>query len=117
MYVFAIYIAIYAYLILALGLTSRLTNTNIGVLSFIFGLIFFKRLINSIKQHFIQISHLFKLIKKDWLIFMIMLLIVIQALINLVGALGPELSFDSLWYHLTLPKLYLEQQRVYFLQG
>ncbi|MFH1601897.1 MAG: glycosyltransferase family 39 protein [Candidatus Shapirobacteria bacterium] len=34
-------------------------------------------------------------------------LIIIGALVNLIGALGPELSFDALFYHLTLPKLYL----------
>ena len=28
-------------------------------------------------------------------------------MVNLIGALGPELAFDALWYHLTLPKLYL----------
>ena len=34
-------------------------------------------------------------------------LLVAQALINLVGALGPELGFDALWYHLTEAKLFL----------
>ena len=33
-------------------------------------------------------------------------LLVIQALVNLVGALGPELGFDALWYHLTEAKLF-----------
>jgi len=34
-------------------------------------------------------------------------LLIISALVNLIGALGPEVGFDALWYHLTLPKLWL----------
>ncbi|MDP3988303.1 MAG: glycosyltransferase family 39 protein, partial [Candidatus Levybacteria bacterium] len=30
-----------------------------------------------------------------------------QMIVNLIGVLGPEISFDALWYHLTLPKMYL----------
>ena len=41
----------------------------------------------------------------------------IIALINLIGALGPELSFDALWYHLTLPKIYLENHSVFYIPG
>lgn len=35
-------------------------------------------------------------------------LLILQILINLVGALGPELGFDALWYHLTEAKLFLQ---------
>ena len=35
------------------------------------------------------------------------LLLAVQALINLVGALGPELGFDALWYHLPEARLFL----------
>jgi hypothetical protein len=31
----------------------------------------------------------------------------------LVGALGPEIGFDALWYHLALPRLYLDQGHVF----
>lgn len=44
-------------------------------------------------------------------------LITIQALINLVGALGPELAFDALWYHLTIPKIYLQQNSIFYIGG
>lgn len=36
-------------------------------------------------------------------------LLVVQASVNLVGALGPELSFDSLWYHLPLARMVAER--------
>jgi hypothetical protein len=37
--------------------------------------------------------------------FLLVFLLLAQALINLTGALGPELGFDALWYHLTSAKL------------
>ena len=40
------------------------------------------------------------------------LLLLVAIVINLIGALGPEINFDSLWYHLTLPKVYLMRERV-----
>ncbi len=45
--------------------------------------------------------------KKLWLA-----LLVIQALVNLIGALGPELGFDALWYHLTEGKLFLAHKSI-----
>ncbi|MBI4092054.1 MAG: hypothetical protein HY427_02515, partial [Candidatus Levybacteria bacterium] len=38
-------------------------------------------------------------------------------IINLVGALGPELAFDALWYHLTIPKLYIQEGEIFFIPG
>lgn len=35
--------------------------------------------------------------------------IAVQAFINLIGALGPELGFDALWYHLPLARLMIER--------
>ncbi|MDZ7587428.1 MAG: hypothetical protein U0946_06760, partial [Patescibacteria group bacterium] len=46
---------------------------------------------------------------KKWL----KILLIIQIFINLVGALGPELGFDALWYHLTEAKLFLQQRYLY----
>jgi len=50
------------------------------------------------------------------LIFSIILLI-LQSIINLIGTLGPELGFDALWYHLTLPKIYLLYHQVVHIPG
>ena len=33
----------------------------------------------------------------------------------LMGALGPEKNFDALWYHLTEPKLYLQNHQIRFI--
>src|SRR3989338_3904711 len=45
---------------------------------------------------------------KKWL----KILLIIQILVNLVGALGPELGFDALWYHLTEAKLFLQNHSI-----
>ncbi len=50
-----------------------------------------------------------KLLKLESLLLGLLLL---QTLINLVGALGPELGFDALWYHLTSAKLFLENKSI-----
>lgn len=50
--------------------------------------------------------------KKVWLA-----LLIIQALVNLIGALGPELGFDALWYHLTEGKLFLAHKSIVPIPG
>lgn len=44
-------------------------------------------------------------------------LIALQALVNLIGALGPELGFDALWYHLTNAKLFLQRRSIAPISG
>lgn len=48
---------------------------------------------------------------------MFIILLAAQALVNLIGALGPEVGFDALWYHLTIPKLYLLAGKIYHVPG
>lgn len=37
--------------------------------------------------------------------------------INLIGALAPEISFDALWYHLTIPKIFINNHSFFYIQG
>lgn len=48
---------------------------------------------------------------------LLIILFLLQAIINFIGALGPELGFDALWYHLTLPKIFLEQHSIFYIPG
>mgnify|MGYP000058931119 CR=1 FL=1 len=117
----AIIIGIFSYIVFALGLAlpqfmfkpSGINGLKIlgvlFVLSF-FILAFRKRIWISIKEFFLDIS-------RDRLSFFIFFLIFFHALINLIGALGPELGFDALWYHLTIPKIYLQNLQISFLPG
>lgn len=45
------------------------------------------------------------------------ILLVLLGLVNLVGVFGPELAFDALWYHLTLPKIFLDEHQISFIPG
>jgi hypothetical protein len=47
----------------------------------------------------------------------LLVLIAMQLCVNVIGALAPELAFDSLWYHLTFPKLYLETHNILYYPG
>ena len=42
---------------------------------------------------------------------------VLQIGANLVGALGPELGFDALWYHVPIPQTWLSQEKITLLGG
>lgn len=44
-------------------------------------------------------------------------LIILLALVNLIAVFGPELGFDALWYHLTLPKLLITNHRWFYPGG
>ena len=56
-------------------------------------------------------------IKRDRLVVFIITLLGIQVLINFLGAISPELSFDALWYHLTPAKLYVQNQQIFHIPG
>ncbi len=134
MFTLAILIGIYSYGIFLLGIIGLLTRplifyytlaTAIAILSYLF-VILAKvadaprgkgiQLHQSIKAKIITAKkHIPKIKSKLVLLFLILFLL--QASVNLLGALGPETAFDALWYHLTLPKLYLANQRIEFIPG
>ena len=115
MFKLAILIGIYSYLIFALGLLGILYRENIIFLTLIFFLIVF-----FIYKRFLSINSLknfkkFKELHKLSVVFLA--LILLQAFVNLIGALGHELGFDALWYHLTLPKIYLINHSIDYISG
>jgi hypothetical protein len=116
MFLFALLIGIYSYLIFFLGINAWLyREVVIGVTILFWGgmiLWFGKRLLRVFRL--LAITNVWK---KNKLLLFFVSLFVLQAGINLIGTLGPELGFDALWYHLTLPKLYLENHSVYFIPG
>jgi hypothetical protein len=116
MFALAIFIGMYSYGIFGLGMLGILTKPNLlgFTISWLLLVIIFSlgqklkfrpiRLIRSIRN----------LSKFESLILVIL---ATQLLINLIGALGPELGFDALWYHLTLPKIWLTEGIIRFLPG
>jgi len=54
---------------------------------------------------------------KDKVALALFCLIVLTSLFYLIGAIAPEKEFDALWYHLTLPKIFLADHSVHFIAG
>jgi|SRR3989344_1684119 len=128
MFKFAILTGIYSYLIFALGLLNLLYRINIMILTFfffIFCIALFKEQIKYSTKFFTIFTR--SILAKAMqgysfnnfnnLSFLFLSLICIQSLINLIGVLGPELGFDALWYHLTLPKIYLINHSIFHIPG
>jgi len=115
MFEIAVLIGIYSYLVYALGLAGLLYKKYLFLTTLIFVILGF------LKIKTVKIANFFKKTKKqilkDRLTFIFTILLFFQVLVNLVGALGPELGFDALWYHLTLPKIYLQNHKIVFIPG
>lgn len=117
MFTLAVLIGIYSYIIFAIGLSGLLYKQIVFIISALFilnNLYLLKKNINLILKKMLSVL---RHIKRDRLITIFILIIVLQALVNLIGTLGPELGFDALWYHLTLPKIYLTNHSIAFIPG
>lgn len=111
MFSFALIIGIYSYLIFFLGLAGLLYRDLIVWVTVAFWLVVVwlnTRSIRGMKR---------MRFPKNKLLSFLGLLLSLQAGVNLIGALGPELAFDALWYHLTLPKLWLINHSIEFIPG
>jgi hypothetical protein len=110
MFALAFLIGIYGYLIYALGVLGILYKSTVLISSIIF-IIFSFLYFKSHKNDLPAINFKNKKIKYPIIAFGFL------AFINLIGALGPELSFDALWYHLTIPKIFIQEHRIFHIQG
>jgi hypothetical protein len=119
MFVLACLIIAFGLSIYFLGLSELLYSPYIAGLTFFYFFLAivtfylranFKKLIKNLKIFYVYLQ-------KHIILQLTILLILAQIIINLIGAFGPELSFDALWYHLTLPKLYLQNHKIFFVPG
>ncbi|MDP2637827.1 MAG: glycosyltransferase family 39 protein [Candidatus Levybacteria bacterium] len=117
MFSIAILIGIYSYIIFSLGLLGLFYKQTILISTIFFVLIvlFFAKDKLNISRFKIKIKNVIKEVKIYHLALFI--LILFQLIVNLMGALGPELGFDALWYHLTIPKIYLNNHLMSFIPG
>jgi hypothetical protein len=119
MFALAIYIGIYSYLIFFLGVFGLLFKPFVLVVTIIFFLclaIIYRLRFKSLLSR-LDVQKIVKKLKSNKLFTIISLIILLQALINLIGVFGPEISFDALWYHLTLPKLYSITHAIFYIPG
>lgn len=113
MFSLAILIGIYSYLIFVFGILGLIEKKYILLLTLFF--VFFSVIcfLKFKPKKPVRLNNLLK----DRLTLFLLLLFVFQAVINLIGVFGPELGFDALWYHLTLPKLYVLNHAVIHIPG
>lgn len=110
-----ILIGIYSYIIFFVGLLGYINKLNILVITLfflIFSLFIYRRSIFEHLRDFRRPEN-----KKGILFILIFILIIIQGVVNFIGALGPELAFDALWYHLTIPKIWLDNESIFYIPG
>lgn len=126
MFTLALLIGIYSYIIFALGLSGFLYKHIVVIATLLYALLIFlwqKKAISSLWQNILRGLHKKKRVKRrlksDWisLQYIFFALLMMQVLVNLIGALGPDLGFDALWYHLVLPKIYLQNHRIVHVPG
>lgn len=113
MFAFAVLIGIYSYLIFSIGLLGFLNSKIISVFSIAY---FFLSFYFLKKYEFLKFKVSGKILNNR-LVLLILLVLTLQIIANFIGVLGPELSFDALWYHLTLPKLYILNNTITYIPG
>lgn len=115
MYQFAILIGLYSYSIFFIGLLGMLEKPELAFLTVLVIVYILFRLKNTPPNVFRSSVSFVKNLNSFEKI--ILLILPLQILVNFIGVLGPELSFDALWYHLTLPKIFLSEHRVFHVAG
>lgn len=115
MFAFAFIVGIYSFIIFGLGITSHLYKTNISILTVLFLITVLALFLKSLQKS--NWKKEVRLIAKNRIGLCLLIIFVTQICINLVGVFGPEIGFDALWYHLTLPKLFLEKNAIFHIPG
>ncbi len=115
MFSFAVIIGVYSYIIFFLGVAGLLFKNYVFITSLVYIGISFFLLRNKISICFGRVKNFFSV--KDKLSLSLTSLIIVQVLVNFIGVLGPEISFDALWYHLTLPKIYILNHGIFHIPG
>ncbi|HEX7041634.1 MAG TPA: glycosyltransferase family 39 protein [Patescibacteria group bacterium] len=113
MFVLAFSIGIFSYIIFLLGIIGVLFYPFVIALT----LLYWGAFIFIYRNRFLIFFKEFRFQRYSLFFLLCVLIIFIQALVNLIGVLGPEIGFDALWYHLTLPKLYLQYHTIFHVPG
>ena len=118
MFAFAILIGIYSYGIFALGVINLLYPISVMLLTLVWIISVAWWFGHVAKVKMPSIKDVDRSIKKLSILSKIFLpLLIVVWGINLIGALAPELSFDALWYHLTIPKIFAQNHSVFYIPG
>ena len=115
MFLLGILIASYSYAIFLIGVFGYLTKNAVFLITLIWVFLVIKLLKNKFVTQLKKIS--IKEISQDKFELVTVSIIIILLLINFIGIFIPEISFDALWYHLTIPKLYIDIGKITFIPG
>lgn len=115
MYTLAIVIALLSNTIFLLGILNQLYFPTIAFTTIFYFLITIFLLRQQLTKLPTQLIHSLKDTTTPQRF--LLSLFLLQALINIIGALGPEHAFDALWYHIPIPKIYLAEHSVFFIKG
>jgi hypothetical protein len=115
MFGIAISIGIYSYIIFLLALLGFLNKKIIFLTTIVYLVILillrkkiYKKKVHPKEKKYLSLGVVEKLM---------LLITVASATIVVPGILSPEIAFDALWYHLTLPKIYLDNSQMVFIPG
>lgn len=111
MFALAILIGIYSYLIYSFGLVGFLTYINVFLLTLTFACSVLLVLV-----YYAQKNRFFYF-KINNLGVALLVPLILLVVVNFFGVLTPETAFDALWYHLTIPKIFIIDQSIQYIQG
>lgn len=114
MFGIAISIGIYSYIIFLLALLGFLDKKIILLTTILYLVILI--LSNKKKVNFYHHKKK-KHLSIDFVEKLMLLIAIASATVVVPGILSPEIAFDALWYHLTLPKIYLDNHQMIFIPG
>ena len=117
MLVLALGIGIFSYTLFALGLLGLF---NIPVFIFLLFTFLIFSIVLILKYGLIEKMKLIAIYiftSKSNLLKLLISFLAAMLLINFIIALSPERGFDALWYHLMIPKLYVQNHGVFYIPG
>ncbi len=119
MFTLAFIIGIFSYLIFAAGVFGLLYKNVIWFSTIMYALVVIYVLKDKVRIKNLKttIDGYIIFFKTNKILGLSFILLSTQLLVNLIGVLGPEVSFDALWYHLELPKLFIQNHSVFHVPG
>ncbi len=117
MFILVIILGIYSYLIFLIGILGYLYADVIKWITFLCLFSAFFILFRNIKSTILYLYLDLKTNLTNQIAFFCLISILLLICVTSIGVLGPEYGFDALWYHLTLPKIYLSHHEITYIPG
>lgn len=110
----ALYFGILSYIVFFLGLIHKLRIEYVIPALGICTVLYMATIRRELVGLFVTIKKTLTLKPSETVILILLLL---QIGVDSIGVLGPELGFDALWYHLTIPKIFIIENNISYIPG